>query len=94
MKNIIGMDMKEAEAKRPLVHGPHGPAHGPAHGHPLPPHHRTIVYEEQDMPLMVEIFGDEDSAAASLQDIASAPFEQQMIGYQLFDLIRVLKEVC
>ena len=89
--SMIIRENREKEGGIHMMHEHKDPA--PHTPHPSPKKKR-IEYEEQDLPLMAEIFGDEGSAGANLVVLEKAPYEQQMLCYQLYDLVRVLKEVC
>ena len=60
----------------------------------IPPHERRamfrIEFDEQDWPLWVKVFGDDDTAAAAAGIIQEAPPEIQILAFQL---IRMMEEV-
>ena len=75
-----------------MVHGHRGSA-GPA-GH-IPPHERRgmvhIEYDEEDLEVLTEVFGDGDTAAAAAEVILGAPPEIQVLAFQAVDLIKEVR---
>lgn len=57
----------------------------------IPPHERKamvhIDFDEQDWALLVEIYGDEDTANAAVEIIKEAPPEIQILAIQLINII-------
>ena len=69
----------------------------PVHRHrhpagPVPPHERRemfrIEYDGEDLALLTDVFGDEDTAAAAMEVILEAPPEIQVLAVQLISIIR------
>ena len=58
---------------------------------PMPPHERKallrIEFDEGDLKLLQEVFGDEDTAGAAMEIIKEAPPEIQILAVQLMNLI-------
>lgn len=58
----------------------------------IPPHERKamvhIEFDEQDWALLVEAFGDDDTAAAAVEIIREAPPEIQILAIQLINIIK------
>lgn len=58
---------------------------------PMPPHERKallrIEFDESDLKLLQEVFGDEDTAGAAMEIINEAPPEIQILAIQLINLI-------
>lgn len=74
---------------------PHRPG---ALGHPMPPpppHMRRqmaqVHFEDRDLEVFREAFGDEDTAAAAVEILCAAPPEIQILAYQILHMIE--KEV-
>ena len=59
---------------------------------PVPPHERKemfrIEYDGEDLALLTDVFGDEDTAAAAMEVIMEAPPEIQVLAVQLISIIR------
>ena len=57
----------------------------------IPPHENKamvhIDFDEQDWALLVEIYGDEDTANAAVEIIKEAPPEIQILAIQLINII-------
>lgn len=79
--------MREIEGEFPMMH-----EHKLPLGHPIPPHERKamlqIEFDNNDWPLLKEVFGDEDTAAAAVEIIKGAPPEIQILAVQLIQLIK------
>ena len=62
------------------------------HACPVPPHERKgmlrIEYDGEDLALLSDVFGDEDTAAAAMEVILEAPLEIQVLVVQLISIIR------
>ena len=61
-------------------------------GKHIPPHERaslmrSIQFDEKDLDLLKEIFGDEDTAMAVTEIIREAPPEIQILAVQLMNII-------
>jgi hypothetical protein len=58
---------------------------------PVPPHERkgmiVLQFEEGDWKVFKEAFGDEDTAAAAVEIVHSAPPEIQILVAQVLDMI-------
>ena len=70
-----------------------GPRHPhPPHHHPLPPHMRRggvrFSFDEADLEILRDVFGDEDTARAAARIIAMAPPEMQVLAFQFIDMIQ------
>lgn len=80
--------LKEPEVRIHMMHEHNGPVR------PIPPHERRamvhIEFDEGDWQLLRDIFGDEDTAAATAAIIRGAPPEIQVLAVQL---IHIMKEV-
>ena len=65
--------------------------HFKAAGHHIPPHERKdlvkIEFENGDLTLLTEVFGDEDTAAAAVEIIKNAPPEIRILAAQLMKII-------
>lgn len=63
--------------------------------HPVPPHERkgmiSLQFDENDWKIFKAAFGDEDTAAAAVQIVHSAPPEIQILVAQV--LVMIEKEV-
>ena len=58
---------------------------------PVPPHLRTRFYpefDEKDREIFMRVFGDEDSADATVQVIRNAPPEIAVLTLQIMEMIR------
>ena len=77
---------KEMEGEIHMMHGHKGPARH------IPPHERKsmvhVEYDEQDWGLLLDIFGDEDTAAAAAAIIQESPPEIQILAVQLINIIK------
>ena len=76
-------------------HGPHnGPHHDPHHGPhgPIPPHLRRSLIDfkigMEEWEILLEVFGDEETASAAGVIICDAPDEVKVLAHQLMKLIR------
>lgn len=72
------------------------PRHGlEAPRRPAPPHMRRqilhIEFEDKDVAVFQEVFGDEDTAAAAMDILCGAPPEIQILALQILHMIE--KEV-
>ncbi len=69
----------------------HFEKHPGGHPRPIPPHERrslfNVQFDEHDMALMQEIFGDEDTANAAADIIMTAPPEIKILSVQLLKMI-------
>lgn len=59
--------------------------------HPIPPHKRRgvigIEFEEHDLEVLKEVFGDEDTAATAVDIIQNSPPEIQILAVQIIKMI-------
>lgn len=80
-------NMNEHKGGVPMTHGHKLPLM-----HSIPPHERKamlhIEFDENDWELLKEVFGDEDTATASVNIIRDAPPEIQILAVQLIDIIK------
>lgn len=58
---------------------------------PVPPHMRRqmlhIVFEDKDVAVFQEVFGDEDTAVAAMDILCGAPPEIQILALQILHMI-------
>lgn len=62
----------------------HHPAHAPAHppAHPIPPEATCLImFDDEDLDVLTEIFGDIDTARAACQIMLQAPPEIKLMFY-------------
>ena len=89
MNVFTGATTKNTEERLRMIHKPKGPA-GPV-GH-NPPHERKamiqIEYDAEDIKILADVFGDEDTAAAAAEVILGAPPEIQIIAIQIISIIK------
>lgn len=89
MNVFTGTVATDMEAGARMVHGSMGPG-GPA-GH-IPPHERKamvrVEYDAEDMALLADVFGDEDTAATAAEVILGAPPEIQILAVQIINIIK------
>jgi len=77
-----------------LHHGPHGPHHGQHHDPhgPIPPHLRRSLIDfkigMEEWEILLEVFGDEETASTAGVIICDAPDEVKVLAHQLMKLIR------
>ena len=89
MNLFTGIATKDKVAGVRMEHSRRGPGGPAVH---VPPHERKamvrIEYDEEDMALLADAFGDEDTAAAAAEIILGAPPEIQILAIQIINIIK------
>lgn len=86
MNAFAGNKKKQMEGGLHMLHGHRDPET------PKPPHERRsllhVEFDDSDLALLVEVYGDEDTAFANKQVILAAPPEIQICIMQLMNMIK------
>lgn len=86
-KNNINKEVYPMREAHDMVRHHHGPE---ALRHPAPHMRRQMIcieFEDKDMAVFQEVFGDADTAAAAMDILCEAPPEIQVLALQILHMI-------